>query len=69
MNSTVALQMASSRVRAEGFGWSDQDRIMWIEPTNGAAKINLITDYGRISLERIQEVEDKNQSTNTIGPG
>jgi hypothetical protein len=48
----------SLRVRAEAFGWSDQDRIMWIEPTNGAAKINLITDYGRISLERIQEVED-----------
>jgi hypothetical protein len=57
--------MKSLRVRAEAFGWSDQDRIMWIEPTHGAAKINLITDYGRISLERIQEVEDMriNQQT------
>jgi hypothetical protein len=50
--------MKSLKVRAEAFGWSEQDRLLWIEPSTGANKINLITDYGRISLERIQAVED-----------
>jgi hypothetical protein len=38
---------------------------LWIERKNGASKINLIADYSRITLERIQEVEDErmNQAT------
>ena len=57
--------MKSLKVRAEAFGWSEQDRLLWIEPQTGANKINLITDYGRISLERIQAVEDGRMNQET----
>jgi hypothetical protein len=57
--------MKNLKVRAEAFGWSEKEHLLWIEPKNGASKINLIADYGRITLERIQEVEDErmNQAT------
>jgi hypothetical protein len=46
------LVMKSLKVRAEAFGWSEQDRVLWTEPSTGASKINLISNYGRITLER-----------------
>jgi hypothetical protein len=57
--------MKSLKVRAEAFGWSEKDRPLWIEPKKGASKINLIANYGRITLERTQEGEDErmNQAT------
>jgi hypothetical protein len=36
--------MKSVKVRAEAFGWSEKDRLLWIEPEGGGNKINLITD-------------------------
>ena len=57
--------MKSVKVRAEAFGWSEKDRLLWIEPEDGENKINLITDYGQVSLERIQKIEGArmNQAT------
>ena len=57
--------MKSVKVRAEAFGWIEKDRLLWIEPEDGENKINLITDYGQVSLERIQKIEDArmNQAT------
>jgi hypothetical protein len=48
----------SVKVRAEAFGWSETDRVLWIVPKDGDKKINLTTDYGQVSLQRIQEMED-----------
>jgi hypothetical protein len=50
--------MKSVKVRVEEFGWSEKDRLLWIEPEDGENKISLITDYGQVTLERIQKIED-----------
>jgi hypothetical protein len=50
--------MKSLKIRAAAFGWSEQERVLWIELRTGASRINLISEYGRITLERIQAVED-----------
>jgi hypothetical protein len=57
--------MKSLKVRAEAFGWSEQDWVLWIEPRTGASKINLISDYGQITLERIQAVEEGRMNQQT----
>jgi hypothetical protein len=48
----------SVKVIPEAFGWSETDRALWIAPKDGDPKINFTTDYGQVSLQRIQEVED-----------
>lgn len=49
----------SLKERADAFGWSRPGGILWVAPDNkqGTAKINVLENYGVISLERITEHE------------
>jgi len=50
--------MKSLEERANQYGWAERDNgILWVRPTEGAQPINVLRNYGSISLEAITRHE------------